>query len=94
MKTPLGHDRCDHCQSLSDLYERFPSCVECAETTCPACDVPSARTEDEAHKTRCRTCHDETAALLAETPTYGTGPALSEDELERARIELQRRKTA
>jgi NMD protein affecting ribosome stability and mRNA decay len=47
---------CDKCGRRSEEYGSWPSCADCGEDVCTDCDVPAARTEDEANRTICREC--------------------------------------
>ena len=66
---PLGHTECGKCGLVSALYESWPSCTECSEVVCPACESPLHRVEDSGHaRTWCKECAAEaiTGAELLE----------------------------
>lgn len=53
---------CDKCQRRSEEYSCWPSCRDCGEHTCDACDLASQRTEDERNETLCGECHERNEA--------------------------------
>lgn len=50
------HMKCDKCGRPSPEYSSWPSCQDCMADTCPDCDVPAARSEDESNVTICKEC--------------------------------------
>lgn len=46
--TPLGHERCDRCGTLSPLYWEFPACMECGDHYCSSCMLVTVEA-DEGH---------------------------------------------
>ena len=51
---PVMH--CGTCGRVEPKFEGWPHCRTCSERTCPDCDWPWNRSEDEANLTTCKAC--------------------------------------
>lgn len=56
-RTPLGHNRCSLCNTLSPLYDCFPSCRCCSEEVCLSCTTDPSTLDDESNRVdECKAC--------------------------------------
>ena len=46
---------CDHCGTRSQEYEAWPTCMECNDDVCPACEV-LGQYDEESNTTFCKRC--------------------------------------